>query len=280
MTSPKNPSKLLRIAAGLTVAGLLVAACGDGEESASAPGDTETSQDASDAEANEDLAEGQGEQEPPEAEETPEGDGDEAQSQEKSPAESTTSTDLGEISVTEVGVRVGADDAPFQLQIFADALCPFCAQLSQLMRESAQEWEAGDEVAVEHVTVTFLDDGTRETYSARAANILAAVADYDPKNWVVASDRIFDLQAAGGTDLTDAEILAELEAAGVAIDDDVTSAVEAMAYDGWNLENTEWARTEIELPHVPYVLFNGEPMTDFDSFEELIEQINDAVASD
>src|SRR5690625_2137085 len=177
MTSPKNPSKLLRIAAGLTVAGLLVAACGDGEESASAPGDTETSQDASDAEANEDLAEGQGEQEPPEAEETPEGDGDEAQSQEKAPAESATSTDLGDISVTDGGVRVGADDAPFQLQIFADALCPFCAQLSQLMRESAQEWEAGDEVAVEHVTVTFLDDGTRETYSARAANILAAVAD-------------------------------------------------------------------------------------------------------
>lgn len=281
MTYPKTVKKWRRIAAGLTVSALLFSACGGSQE-----GETMTQDEPAASEDSGDASEeGESEGDTDEQPTANQNDGDEEQENSTDQGDRTpqkTSVELanGAVTVTDVGVKVGVEDAPFQVQIFADAMCPFCAQLSELMQDSAEAWASADQVALERVMVTFLDDGTRETYSARAANILAAVADHDLENWAAASERIFELQTEVGTDLSDDEILADLEDLGVTVDEDFRAAVTAGAYDEWNLNNTEWAQTDVELPHVPYVLLNGSPMTDFSSFEELIEQINDAVASE
>lgn len=259
-----------RLAAGLAVSALFLAACGSDTDE---PG---TSQDPEPTA----TAEPSPEPEPEEPAEPDDGNGGESGEVEQ-PTQGTIETDYGDITVTDVGVLIGNVDAPFQLQIFADPRCPYCADLAETMDLSAQEWASGDEVSVEHVTLTFLDDGTRETFSARAGNILAVVADQDPANWVAASDAIYQLQPAKGeADPSDEEILEALGEVGVNVDDIFLDAVQNMTFDDWNQGLNEWAAAEKNLPHVPTVFFNGTMMSDYDTFEQLVEQINDAVASD
>jgi len=197
----------------------------------------------------------------------------------KSPATQTVQTEYGEVTVTDVGVMVGSESAPAQVRIFADPRCPFCAQLDEMLAESTSEWARGDQVAVEHIILTFLDDGSRVTFSARAGNLLAVVADQAPEHWETALEVVYEMQPESPSDDTsDEELLSALEEAGVPIDDAFRSAVVSMEFDRRNQDLNEWAATDVGVTGVPTVYVNDEAITDFETFEEFVELINDAVS--
>lgn len=262
MTTTGSFKKWSRAAAGLAVSALLLAACGEGG-----------------AETENDLTRGP-ENSSHDADGVGDGEGDEAGSDAAAaaPTPGTVETDSGDVTVTARGVKFGVVDAPRQLQIISDARCPYCAQFSEALASDELEWGQGDQIAVEHVMVTVLDDGSRDTFSARAANILAVVADQDPANWRAASDEIYRIQPEqSAPDPTNEEITNALAEVGVNVDEAFLAAVEQMKFDAWNEENTEWARSEVKIPHVPFALIDGEPLEGGDTIEDMVTQIKEAL---
>jgi len=272
MTTSNAIKRWRRVAAGFAVSALLLAACGDGGEDTAnkvSPGETDSSA-APEDDNSEDLDDPEGE-----GPDDPGAGGEDSETTDPiivAPAAGTIETDAGDVTVTERGVQFGAVDAPNQVMIISDARCPYCAQFSDALMADEDEWRRGDEVAVEHVMVTVLDDESRTTYSARAANILAVVADLDPANWKVASDEIYRLQP-DGAEPTNEEITDALAAAGVNVDEPFLTAVEQMKFDPWNEETTAWARADLEIPYVPYALVNGTPLEGAGSVEDMVEMI-------
>lgn len=281
MSIMKKVNAWQRAAAGIAVSALILAGCGEGDinnPSIESPGQNGTdepspSETEDPEEPDDDMDHAGGE---PDRDDF---DDDDVDGEVFPPATGTTQSDAGDVTVTDHGVKIGVADAPFEVTIFADPLCPYCAQLNEVMELSAQEWAQGSDVSVEHITVTFLDDGSRDSYSARAANILAAVADHDPVNWVAAANTIFEMQPEAGASVSQDEVLNALESAGVSVDAALRADVSDMKYDNWNLDVTKWASEDQGVVGVPTVLVNGAKLEGYQSFEELVEMINDAVAS-
>lgn len=271
MTNISTARSWRRFAAGIAVCALLITGCANGDQA-------ETSGKQTPTQTVEPTPEPSDEPEVEEPEAPADAGDDEGEV--VAPIEGTVERDEGDVTVTDVGVRIGVADAPFQLRIFADMRCPYCADLEQVMQPSAEEWGQGDEVSVEYVITTVLDDGSRTTFSARAANILAVVADQDPVSWDHAMAALYEMQPAKGeADPTDEDMLEALGEIGVNVDETFLEAVADLEFDSWNQEQTRWAGQDLGVPHVPYVFFNDSPMQDYNTFEQLIEMINDAIAS-
>jgi len=193
------------------------------------------------------------------------------------PAQTTTENDAGDVTVTAAGVLVGNPEAPYQVRVISDMACPFCAALAQELAPFAEEWALGDQVAVEYVTTTILDDGSGETFSAQAANFLAVVADRDPAIWPDAADAVYELQQH--LDPSDEDIAKALAEVGVDTDEDFLAAAEPREFDEWNELVTAWSSQVMEIQYVPSVYLNGELQEGAD-VEEIVAMINEKVAGE
>src|SRR5690625_3807703 len=160
MSIIKRAKSWQRAAAGIAVGALLLAGCGadgdinnpaaDSDQSSSdetGPTETDDQKEPEPDLPNDGLAHEGGE---PDRDDF---DSDESDIEPAPPATGTTQSDAGDVTVTDHGVIVGVADAPFEVTIFADPLCPFCAELNHVMELSAEEWARGSDVSVEHVMV-------------------------------------------------------------------------------------------------------------------------------
>lgn len=193
------------------------------------------------------------------------------------PAQTTIENAAGDVTVTAAGVLVGNPEAPYQVRVISDMACPFCAALAQELAPFAEEWALGDQVAVEYVTTAILDDGSGETFSARAGNYLAVVADRDPAIWLDAADAVYELQHH--VNPSDEDIAQALAEVGVDTDEDFLAAADAREFEEWNDRVSAWASQVIEIQYVPSVYLNGE-MQEGADVEEIVAMINEKVAGE
>ena len=137
------------------------------------------------------------------------------------------------------GIPVGADevagaDVPADatvVTVYLDYLCPYCADFEAINADDLQALRA-DGTIVEYHPISILDRlSVGTSFSTRAANAAAVVADQAPAQFVAFNDALFANQPDENTKgLSDDEI-AEI-AAGVGVSSQVTDAFTAQSPDG------------------------------------------------
>lgn len=183
----------------------------------------------------------------------------------------TEDTAYGASSVTEdYGFRYGATDAPHELVIYEDFLCPYCGQLEVALGERLDQAVRDGKVAVEFRPLNFLS--RYGDYSLPAANAMAVV--YEESGPDVAKefhDLLYAEQPAEGGDLPDTDWLVEKAVEAGADEEAVRPGIEDGAFDDWVNEATD-AASKDGINSTPTALLDGEPVEG-----ATIEEIADAV---
>ncbi len=187
-------------------------------------------------------------------------------------------------------------DAPnvIDIVVYADYLCPFCAQFESANGSQIMQWVAEGKARLEYHPIAFLDRLSQgSNYSTRAANAAACVADVAPDAIPAFNDLLFANQPAeGSSGLSDSQLIAYAQQAG---SDDVTDCVEDQRYAGWVADATERSTTGQNVPEdaipknvtsTPTVFVDGQnygdylsatrfPLTDSDAFVSFVREHGD-----
>lgn len=90
-------------------------------------------------------------------------------------AQSDPNKPLTQVSEDGFGIQAGFDDAPVQIEIFAEPQCTHCADLQHDAGESIRRHIAGGRLAVTYRPMTFLEMSGSD-YSGRVSNALFVAA--------------------------------------------------------------------------------------------------------
>lgn len=151
------------------------------------------------------------------------------------------------------------------ITMYVDYLCPFCGQFEAANAEQIASWVTAGNATVEIHPISIMDSSSAgSSYSTRAANAAACVADSDPNAFLAVNTALFAAQPEEQTSgLTDAELLAVLQAAGVQ-SDAVTECVTGQTFSTWVASATDRAlagplpNADVEtVTGTPTVLVNG-----------------------
>jgi protein-disulfide isomerase len=150
---------------------------------------------------------------------------------------------LTQVSEDGFGIHAGFDDAPVQIEIFAEPQCTHCADLQRDVGESIQRHIATGRLAVTYRPMTFLELPNSH-YSERVSNALF-VAAQDGRTPAVAFQRFVEElwadQDPSGKGPTDDEMAEKARTAGVPEElaqriADGEGAVDAAEMDEMNYE--------------------------------------------
>ncbi len=204
------------------------------------------------------------------------------------------SDDSGGVTVSADGVG-SAGDAPVDVTVYLDFMCPFCGQFEAANGPVLAEKVAAGEVAVTYHVVSILDSQSAGTfYSTRAANAAAVVAERDPEHYADFVTALFADQPAEGTaGLTDEEIADVAADAGVPaeVTEQFTATVTGTytadgeeregtwrTYAPWVAAVTQQAAADLGELRTPTVLIDDEPFTGDLTTAGALEQALDAAA--
>lgn len=167
------------------------------------------------------------------------------------------STESGGLPVGTSGV-VGVDvpEDALEVSIYADYLCPACAQFEMVVADDLDELREAGTIQLSYHPVSILDRASPTQYSTRSANAAATVADGSPEHFVEYSNLLFANQPAEqGDHWSDAE-LAQF-AIEVGVPADVADAIEDGLFRRWVVGATEQASVD-GLQGTPSVMVDGE----------------------
>lgn len=154
------------------------------------------------------------------------------------------------------GLVVGEADAPKEIVIYEDFLCPFCGQLEQTVGDQLDAAVEAGEVNVEYRPLPFLE--RISDYSPEAANAFAVVLDESGPDVAKAfHDLLFDNQPAESGPFPDDDQLVEWAVEAGAEEDAVRPGIEDMAFEGW-VEAAGDAASQAGVNSTPTVLVDGE----------------------
>jgi len=206
----------------------------------------------------------------------------------------------GGVPISAAGVGV-AGEGDVVVDVYADPWCPWCQRFDEQYSDALMDLVAQGGVTVVHRPLAFLDARFGGTYSTRAVNALAVVADASPEHYV---DVLHALMAAQPpTD--DPAGLSDDEIARLAVDAGVHpgvaerfTAVSPTPYrvttgSGGTEERTATSRVfapwvaaatnqaALDLPEVrvPTILVDGVPVDDWSEPGSLTDLVADAVAA-
>ncbi|WP_146841602.1 DsbA family protein [Cellulomonas composti] len=172
----------------------------------------------------------------------------------------------GGVPVSAAGVGVPGDGVTVDL--YLDAMCPYCGILEQVNGEDLADLVADDGVTVVYHPLSILDDASSSAYSTRAANALGVVADGDPERFPALVTALFaegTQPAERSAGLDDDELAALAHGVGVpdAVTDGFTARTEAgRTFAGWVAAATNLApRDERGRVTTPVVLIDGTAWT-------------------
>ena len=154
------------------------------------------------------------------------------------------------------GLVLGDADAPKEIVVYEDFLCPFCGQLEKAVRDRLDAAvEAGD-VSVEFRPLPFLE-GISD-YSPESANAFAVVLDESgPEVAKDFHDLLFDNQPSEDGPFPDADQLVEWAVEAGATEADVRPGIEDMSFEGW-VDAAGEAASKAGVNSTPTVLVDGE----------------------
>ena len=154
------------------------------------------------------------------------------------------------------GLVVGEADAPKEIVIYEDFLCPFCGQLEQTVGDQLDAAVEAGEVKVEYRPLAFL--ARRFDYSMEAANAFAVVLDESgPEVAKEFHDVLYDNQPSESGPFPDEDQLVEWAVEAGAEEDAVRPGIEDLAFEGW-VDAAGEAATDADVRATPTVLVDGE----------------------
>ncbi|MFM6981664.1 MAG: DsbA family protein [Microbacteriaceae bacterium] len=159
-------------------------------------------------------------------------------------------------------------DGVVEITIFLDYLCPICGEFEAENGDVIRDLIESGAATVEFRPLAILNNQSAGTqYSTRSANAAACVANYSPNNYFEFNDALFANQPAeGGPGLTDEELIALAETAGVA-SGTIDNCVTGEEFKAWTKAATEralsgtFAGNNFAIDNVtgtPTVLIDGE----------------------
>jgi protein-disulfide isomerase len=154
------------------------------------------------------------------------------------------------------GMRIGDADAPKEIVVYEDFLCPFCGQLEATVRDQLSAAVEAGEVSVEYRPLGFL--ARTSDYSPESANAFAVVLDAaGPEVATAFHDLLFDNQPSEQGPFPDADDLVDLAVEAGATEADVRPGIEDMAFEGW-VDAANDASSKAGVNSTPTVLVDGE----------------------
>ena len=154
------------------------------------------------------------------------------------------------------GLLVGEADAPREIVIYEDFLCPFCGDLEQTVGDQLDAAVEAGELNVEYRPLAFLERVS--DYSPEAANAFAVVLDASgPEVAKEFHDLLFDNQPSESGPFPDSDQLVEWAVEAGAEEDAVRPGIEDMSFEGW-VEAATDAAGDADVDSTPTVLVDGE----------------------
>ncbi len=157
------------------------------------------------------------------------------------------------------GLVVGDADAPQEIVVYEDFLCPFCGQLELTVRDRLDAAIEAGEVSVEYRPLPFLEG--IDDYSPESANAFAVVLNESgPEVAKAFHDLLFDNQPSEQGPFPDSDELVDLAVEAGAAEADVRPGIEDMAFEGW-VDAAGEAASKAGVNSTPTVLIDGETAT-------------------
>ena len=188
--------------------------------------------------------------------------------------------DKGGIPVSADGVG-SVGDGDVDLTVYFDYMCPYCGQFDTTNSADLDAMIEEGGVTITYHPVSILDRlAAGSSYSTRAVNATAIVADRSPEHFTDFVTAMYDDQPAEGTSgRSDAEIAQIAEDLGVPAEvtatftdtvDGTFATQDEESVEGtwrifapWSAAATNQAGTDVPEFSTPTVLINGEPFTDW-----------------
>jgi len=154
------------------------------------------------------------------------------------------------------GLRLGEADAPKEIVVYEDFLCPFCGQLELTVGDQLDAAVEAGEVSVEYRPLGFLE--RISDYSPESANAFAVVLNESgPEVAKSFHDLLFDNQPAESGPFPDEDELVEMAVEAGATEADVRPGIEDMTFEGW-VDAANDAASEEGVDSTPSVFIDGE----------------------
>lgn len=154
------------------------------------------------------------------------------------------------------GLLIGEADAPREIVVYEDFLCPFCGQLELTVRDQLDAQVEAGEVNVEYRPLGFLE--RISDYSPESANAFAVVLDAaGPEVAKSFHDLLFDNQPSESGPFPDDDDLVDLAVEAGATEADVRPGIEDMAFEGW-VDAANDAASQEGVRSTPSVFVDGE----------------------
>jgi protein-disulfide isomerase len=176
--------------------------------------------------------------------------------------------DVEPVAESDYSVTIGPEDAPHQLVVYEDFLCPGCGQFEATTADRLAELAEAGEVRVDYRPFVLLD--RLGTYSARATAAFGVVKEESGDE--VAKefhDLLFADQPAEGSEYPEADWLVEKAVQAGADEAAVREGIEAGEND-FSRAATEEAR-DAGVTGTPTLILDGETFTG--SYDELFAEI-------
>ncbi|CAB4709352.1 MAG: thioredoxin domain-containing protein [Actinobacteria bacterium] len=170
----------------------------------------------------------------------------------------------------EYGVTIGDADAPHQVVIYEDFLCPFCGELEAASHERLAKLAEQGKVQVDYRPFDLLS--RISDYPVRATNAFAVVLDAaGPEVAKKFHDLIYASQPSESGPFPDDDWLVEKAVEAGATEADVRPGIEDLSMKSWVTEATQ-AAIDAGVNGTPTVLVDGKVVQDA-SMQELADSI-------
>lgn len=167
------------------------------------------------------------------------------------------------------------------IDLYVDYFCPHCGTFESTNMTQLKQWVTAGYATLEIHPVAILDSASLGTsYSSRAANAAACVANNDPDDFLAVHEALFAQQPAENTAGLDDDALRALVSAAGVTDDEVMACITGGEFRTWVTDATQRATsgplagTDAALSSTPTVLVNGQQYTgandDADAFLQFI----------
>jgi protein-disulfide isomerase len=164
---------------------------------------------------------------------------------------------------------------------YIDLQCPYCQEFVETNLAAEDKWVAAGKATLEIHPISFLGSPTN-TYSSRAANAVACVANYDPNDTLAVLKVMYkDQPSEESTGLTNAQIISMLSSAGAG-GSKIAGCVNGDSFKSWVTAAT--SRANIDVFHgtaaapkysTPTVYVNGQQypgaLTDAAAFATFVD---------
>lgn len=173
---------------------------------------------------------------------------------------------------SDYGVAIGPKDAPHDVVIYEDFLCPFCGQLENATRDDLAGLAADGKVRVEYRPFDLLSQ--IGDYPIRATNAFALVLEKSgPEVAKKFHDLLYENQPSEqDPDAATNDDLVKLAVEAGATESDVRDGIENLSHKGWVDEATAEA-AKAGVTGTPTILLDGKVFQDGRTVEELASNL-------